>query len=485
MKIIFRHLFMLISLFSIASFSACKKYVGGDTNINPNQSSTPTLNTLLPVVIESTTDNHFRVAFITSMFSEQLAAYTSGALNEDQNRDVRIENAFQGIYQNSLTNLDAMVKLAQQQNAPYYIGIGKILQAVNLGLATDTWGDVPYSDAFQGAANLYPKYDSQETIYTTMQTLLDDGIAQLSLAPGTIKPTTDDLIYGGVAASWIKAAYVLKARYAMHLTKKGATNAANMALTYLAKGFASNAEDLQVVYNDKNLNPWNKNIAVAAAGAVYKVSPTQRLIDLMNGSGYYPGLVDPRLPIIMDNKSAATYIGIVNGSGGSGNVNLTANTYYAKASSPVPIVTYAEQKFLEAEAEFIKAGGTTTSVGSSANAYSAYLAGINANMDKLSAVKAAYIANPLVAVTATGLKLEYIMREKNIALFLHPEEWVDVRRYDYNAQLFRGMALPQNQDAAMNGQFIRRALYPLAETTRNPNAVAAQKTLTTKVWWDQ
>ncbi|MGI4019862.1 MAG: hypothetical protein ACRYFA_00005, partial [Janthinobacterium lividum] len=73
MKIIFKHLFILISLFSIASLSSCKKYVGGDTNINPNQSSTPTLNTLLPVVIESTTDNHFRVAFITSMFSEQLA----------------------------------------------------------------------------------------------------------------------------------------------------------------------------------------------------------------------------------------------------------------------------------------------------------------------------------------------------------------------------------------------------------------------------
>lgn len=485
MKIISRHLLILAGLFLIAYLSSCKKYVGGDTNIDPNRSSTPTLSTLLPIVIESTTDNHFRVAFITSMFSEQLAAYASGALNEDQNRDVRIENAFQGIYQNSLTNLDAMVKLAQQQNAPYYIGIGKILQAVNLGLATDTWGDIPYTDAFQGANNLYPKYDSQQSIYTAMQTLLDDGITQLSLAPGTIKPGTDDLIYGGVAATWIKAAWVLKARYAMHLTKKDAAGAANLALTYLAKGFLSNAEDLQLIYNDKNLNPWNKNIAIAAAGAVFKVSPTQRFIDLMSGSGYYPGLIDSRLPILMDNRSAATYIGIVNGSGGNGNVNLTANTYYAKASSPVPIVTYAEQRFLEAEAEFIKAGGTTTSVGSSANAYNAYLAGINANMDKLGAVKTAYIANPLVAVTAAGLKLELIMREKHIALFLHPEAWVDVRRYDYNAQLFKGMALPQNQDPAMNGQFIRRALYPLAEITRNPNAVAAQKTLTTKVWWDQ
>lgn len=485
MKIIFRNLFLLAGLFLVTCFLSCKKYVGGDTNIDPNKSSTPTLSTLLPVAIESTATNHFQVAFITSMFSEQLAAYTSGALNEDQNREVRIETAFQGIYQNSLTNLDVMVKLAQEQNAPYYIGIGKILKAINLGLATDTWGDIPYSEAFQGANNLYPKYDSQETIYANMQTLLDEGIAQLSLAAGTIKPGTDDLIYGGTAATWIKAAWVLKARYAMHLTKKDAAGAANLALTYLSKGFSSNAEDLQLIYTDRNLNPWNKNVAVAAAGAVYKVSPTQRFIDLMTGSGYYPGLVDPRLPILMDNKSAATYTGIVNGSGGAGNVNLTANTYYAKPASPVPIVTFAEQKFLEAEAEFIKAGGTATSAGSSANAYNAYLAGIGANMDKLGAVKTAYLTNPLVAVTAAGLKLENILKEKHIALFLHPEAWVDVRRYDYNADLFKGMALPLNQDAAMNGQFIRRALYPLAETSRNPNSLTAQKTLTTKVWWDQ
>ena len=37
------------------------------------------------------------------------------------------------------------------------------------------------------------KFDSQETIYTNMQTLLDEGIAQLSLSAGTIKPGTDDL----------------------------------------------------------------------------------------------------------------------------------------------------------------------------------------------------------------------------------------------------------------------------------------------------
>lgn len=488
MKNIFKNILVFTLLFSCTGLISCKKYIGGDTNIDPNKASTPTLNTLLPVAIVSTSENHYRIAYITSLFSEQLGAYATGPIVEDQNRDVRIDGAYQGIYQNSLTNIDAMIKLGVTQNAPYYVGIGKVLMAVNLGLATDTWGDIPYSEALLAPANLYPKYDSQQSIYVAIQSLLDDAIIQLSTTGGAIKPGTDDLVYGATAgtqiANWVKTAWVLKARYAMHLTKKDKITAATNALNYLSKGFVSNAEDCQVNYNSKNLNPWNRGVAVVLVGAVSTVAPTQRFIDLMTGA-FYPGVVDSRLPIMMDNKGAATFTGMINGAATASNSNLTANTYYAKDVSPILIVTYAEQKFLEAEAEFIKAGGTISSTGSSLNAYNAYMAGINASMDKLGAVKASYIINPLVAVTPVALRLENIMKEKQIAMFLQPETWVDVRRYDYDATLFRGIALPQNQAAIMGGQFIRRALYPQAEVSTNPNASAAQKTLTTKVWWDQ
>lgn len=488
MKNILKNILVLLLLFTFNTLISCKKYVGGDTNINPNKASTPTLNTSLPVAIASTAENHFRIAYITSLFSEQLGAYATGPIIEDQNRDVRIDGGYLGIYQNSLTNIDVMIKLGIAQNAPYYVGIGKILMAVNLGLATDTWGDIPYSEALRAPDNLYPKYDSQQSIYTAIQSLLDDAILQLATTGGSIKPGTDDLIYGSNAttqiSNWTKTAWVLKARYAMHLTKKDKNLAANNALSYLSKGFASIAEDCQLVYNSKNLNPWNRSVAVVLLGAVSTVAPTQRFIDLMTGT-FYPGVIDPRLPIMMDNKGAATYTGMINGAATASNSNLTANTYYAKDVSPIFIVTYAEQKFLEAEAEFIKAGGTIASTGSSVNAYNAYLAGINASMDKLAAVKATYVANPLVAVTPAGLKFEHIMKEKQIAMFLQPETWVDVRRYDYDNTLFRGIALPQNQASIMGGQFIRRSLYPQAEVSTNPNAAAAQKTLTTKVWWDQ
>lgn len=273
----------------------------------------------------------------------------------------------------------------------------------------------------------------------------------------------------------------------MHLTKKGAVAAANTALTYLANGYANNSEDLQLVYNDRNLNPWNRNVAVLLKSGNFRIAPSQKFVDAMNGA-LYAGLIDPRLPFLMTKAPTAAWRGILNGSAGGNTVDLNEGTFYTKANSPLLMVTYAEQKFLEAEARFLANGGAASSTGGTQAAYDAYLAGISAHMDKVgvaSADKLSYISNTSVSVTSAELKLEYIMKEKFIATYLLPEAWVDVRRYDYNASIYKGIALPQNQDPAMSGQFIRRSFYPLDEINRNPKASSAEKALTDKVWWDQ
>jgi hypothetical protein len=468
-------------------FSSCKKFLGGDININPNKASSVSLNTLLPATIEMTATSHHSVAYITGLFAQQTAAYTSGPLNDDQHRDTRMGTAFINVYQNALSNLDVLVKQATAQNSNVYAGIGKILQVMNLGMATDTWGDVPFTEAFRGTEKLYPKYDSQQELYTLMQTMLDEAITLLRQPVTGFKPGIDDLVYQGKTDRWIKTAYVLKARYAMHLTKKGALAAAQQALINLANGYANNSEDCQLVYNERNLNPWNRNVSVLIKSGNYRIAPSERFVDQMNGVTY-PGLVDPRLPYLMFKGAAVNWKGMPNGVGSGTTVDITEATWYAKPSSPLLMVTYAEQKFLEAEARFITYGGTATSTGTLQNAYDAYIAGINAHMDKLgvpATEKNAYLSNPLVAVTPAGLKMEHVMKEKTIAMYLHPEVWTDVRRYDYNPAVFRGVALPANHNPALNGQFIRRVMYPLDEINRNPAAGAAEKTLITKVWWDQ
>ncbi|MEP6711413.1 MAG: SusD/RagB family nutrient-binding outer membrane lipoprotein [Ferruginibacter sp.] len=477
-----------ITLSLILATGGCKKYVEkGDVNINPNAASTTTLKSLLPALIDATATNHYADAFYTTLFAQQMAAYTSGFINIDQNIDVRLD-IMQGLYQNAMTNAKIMIDLANTQNANYYSAIGRILLVDNLMMATDVYGDVPYSNAFKAPDVLYPSYDKQEDLYPLMQKLLDSAITGATTATQGIIPAADDLSYKGVMASWVQTANLLKARLYMHTTKKGAVAAANNALAALTNSYTSNATDFQLIYNSRNKNPWAANVSLRVATGNFFLTPSLRFVNTMNGSAY-PGLVDPRLPFLMDKKANANYTGLANGGGNTGNtVDITTNTFYATETSLLVMAGFSERKFIEAEAAFLANGGNATSVGSTQMAYDAYLAGITANMKKVGVADSNitnYIINPFVAVTPAGLTMNNIMHEKQIVLFMNAEAWNDVRRYDYNPAVFAGMALPLNQWPSMGGNFIRRSGLPNDELGRNPNAGAANKLTTDKVWWDQ
>lgn len=122
-------------------------------------------------------------------------------------------------------------------------------------------------------------------------------------------------------------------------------------------------------------------------------------------------------------------------------------------------------------------------VGDRERAYQAYLAGIEAHMTKIGVGEeeiTTYLANPAVSVGAAGISRDLILKEKYIALFLHPETWVDARRYDYQ---YEDMTVPANLNPQLNGQFIRRLIYPESETQRNVETPPAE--LDDRLWWDQ
>lgn len=478
--------YISLGLLALIPLAGCDSFL--DINDDPNRASAVSSDALLSPIQVSTADAHYSLGLYTSLFAQQLAAYTSGPQIIDRHIDVRLNTAWNTIYLNNLNNANQLVNKATAEGSVHYVGITKVMQALNLGLLTDAWGAVPFSEAFQGPKELTPSYDQQEQIYATINRLLDEALVELQKPASTVKPGGDDLIYNGNIPKWIKAANALKARYAIHLVEKNGVAAANNALGFVTKAFASNADDLQILFNDRNLNPWNRNIAIGTTTGNFIVAPSQTIINLMNGV-VYTGLVDPRLPFVADKgTSPLNYAGYKNGLGSGGNTNITANTFYAKPAAPVLMSTFSEMKFIEAEARFVANGGTRTSTGSTAEAYDAYLAGIKAHMEKLgvpSADVTVYLSNPLVAVGASNLTLSLIMKEKLIALYLNPEAWVDVRRYDYSTAIYPGMELPTEHNPALNGQFIRRILYPQSEEARNSEEVSkVAKGLAEKMWWD-
>src|SRR5262245_59705789 len=99
-------------------FSAvgCSQFVeDGNVNINPNKPSSVTLNMLLPGVAYATANNHFQVAYTTSLLAQQMASYQGGPLNDDQNRDVRMGVAYKTLYLNAMTNLKIMIDQAKAE----------------------------------------------------------------------------------------------------------------------------------------------------------------------------------------------------------------------------------------------------------------------------------------------------------------------------------------------------------------------------------
>jgi hypothetical protein len=482
---------LIKSMFALAlmvNLVACEDYLGGDTNVNPNKVNEVSLNALLPTVIAASADNYYSVGFNTSQIVQYVASATATASNTDTHQNIRLGGSWTGIYLRALTNANIMVDEAEEDDSPHYAGIGRILMALNLGLATDLWGAIPFTEAFQADEELTPGFDDQEVIYENIQRLLNEAIEDLNAENSNFSPGADDLVYGGNLNQWIKAAYALKARYALHLSEMSSFSAADV-LNFTESSFTSNADDLQLRYDSRNLNPWHQRPALANQTGNASITFSEQLIGTMNGDEY--GVFDPRLPIIADNGSAVEYTGAINGAEGGelSNSEFTINTWYSRPNAPVLMITYAETKFIEAEASFLANGGTETSVGTTEEVYNDYLEGIKAHMEKLGVSPAdinAYLTDPAVAVGASNLTLELIMKEKYIANFLNPETWVDFRRYDYSTNIYPDLELPLNHNPDLNGEWIRRILYPLDELSRNANEVErVQKGLGVKMWWDK
>ena len=98
------------------------------------------------------------------------------------------------------------------------IAIAKVVKAYIYWVTTDRWGDIPYSQALQGASNLSPKFDKQEDIYFALIKECKDASAAFDVSAP--KPIKGDVLYGGDMSKWKRLANSLRMLMAMRLTNK-------------------------------------------------------------------------------------------------------------------------------------------------------------------------------------------------------------------------------------------------------------------------
>jgi hypothetical protein len=248
---------------------------------------------------------------------------------------------------------------------------------------------------------------------------------------------------------------------------------------------ASKEDDAQMDFaNDPANNPWH-NVFQEQEGGILGGHLSEQLVKEMDGTLYGP--LDPRLQTAITDSTntegpspTPAFAGNRNGQGAGDFYNhLEGDRYYASEDAPILWITYAEMQFIEAEAALRDNQPN--------RAYDAYMEGIKAHMDKVGVAKSerdAYMNDPAVDVGPSNLTLDLIFKEKNVAMFLNPEAWVDHRRHDYDYPDFEP---PANQNPLFNGSsadHIRRALYPLSELERNGSNVPEVE-LDQLLWWDQ
>ncbi len=456
---------------SLLILAGCKKYL--DVNKNPNITETPPLNGLLSSTTYNTGYNVYRMGDISSNFVQYLASPNT-ASSSDTYDIVDYSTTWEFLY-NTMSDLYDLIQQADAAGAYQHSGAAKIMMALNLSMANAFWGALPYKEALNGAI-IQPHFDADEDIYQSTLTLVDEGLADMDKADPKVLLTAErDLIHHGNVAAWKKTGYALKARLLNRASKTADYDPAKV-LEALSHAYENNGDDAQLS-QFQSRSPWNQ--------AAY--NNTQNLLDgwlsthfvnAMNGNSF--GVFDPRLPLITDTTRFGDYRGTINGAGriGTGTDNdesyLSVNGFYSRGGTPLLIITNAECKFIQAEAAF--------RAGDKAIAYTAYIDGIKANMDKVGvagAARDAYVTNPVVAVGAANITLALIMKEKYAAMFLNPESWTDVRRMNYQ---YKELNLPEN---ALLPEFIRRVAYPVSETSRNGSNTPPVTSLAQRLWWDK
>jgi len=142
--------------------------------------------------------------------------------------------------------------------------------------------------------------------------------------------------------------------------------------------------------------------------------------------------------------------------------------YLASQTSPINMITYAELKFIEAEAALSTDAD---------RAVDAYIEGVRASLDQIvGEVDAAWMGTYIESESAGTLTLEKIIMQKRVALVGQIQPFSDWRR--------TGFPSMELATGATKTEIPRRFPYAQGEMIYNADNVPAVGSIIVPVWWD-
>jgi hypothetical protein len=366
-----------------------------------------------------------------------------------------------------------MAETDPETDGPYH-GLAKFFWAWTWAHVTDMWGPVPFEQAFDTSIP-DPEYDDQQLVYAAVHEWFEEAIADMQ-RPSLHLPGANDLLFEGDMTRWVKLARVVQARHHLRLAYapgEDPAGRAQQALNALQQGFTSNADDADFIY-------------LGGEGGARNPHWTFQDLDQFRASEFMVQLLqardDPRLPIMVrpaqydSVRGDIVYRGHKNGAASEVDSTMSqVGHFFSNEDAPLNWASYADAKFLEAEARLI--------VGGAAAADAPYREAIRANMEKWGVaageIDAYLAARP--SLTQVANPLEEIMTQKYIANYLKVDPWNDWRRTGYPL-------LEIVEDAVLPGipQRIRTPGSELSNNSENVRETGIDIGLdgmVAKVWW--
>ncbi|QDK81204.1 SusD/RagB family nutrient-binding outer membrane lipoprotein [Spirosoma sp. KCTC 42546] len=452
---------VVMSLLAITLLSSCKELFN-EPNIqsNPNAVTDVDVATLLSGTLVG-------VALLHEDTDVRISAIWAGALNglsrQHQGYADYIVSA-QNFSWDPLYPIASQTRLIQTKadavGDKWTKGVGQVLEALLIAKATDLYGDVPYSQAFDDVKYPTPVFDKQADVYNALQTVLDNAIQNLSATAG-LSFAAQDFIYKGNVSKWKAAAYTMKARLYLHLGDY--TNAVASA----ASGISSTAGDALIPHGTSQGTDVNLN---------YGFFKLNRPGDTGFDGSYTPTLLKARSGSTnTKTDETALYnhiikVGIT--ATGALDPNVVDGAYTADA--PHPILTYYENQLIIAEAQ-ARLGDNAKALAALNTVRSGLASGyfdgktIPATGRKYDAYtlddfSATGLANPTKLATVQTALLYEIIAERYITFLMQYEAFNDVRR------LAKATPVVQLPIPLYTGtQKPARYIYPQSEVNTNPN----------------
>ena len=422
--------------FLIGTLAACGDFIT-PIDSNPNAVGVATVDQLFTgIQVNTWFFAEGQLSRLSSMWTQQMTGTDRqfANLNAYSFDETDADGEFQQLYtQGGLVDLKQAIAQAEDAGRMAYAGILKIHEAFLFGMGASIWGDIPYSEAVNPEITT-PAMDEQADVYSAVQSLLDDAIADL--AAGGAGPGNVDQAFGGNVASWTAVARTLKARFHLHWAEVDPGRYAQ-ALTQAESGIKAIAGDWRAPHTATATenNPWFQFMRDRSG----YISAGDYLLPMLKNDG------DPRLSLYYSPYNGQYIPG---GTGGAGASSELSTTGYGANNAAFPLVTCAENYFIIAEAQQ-KAGASAAAITAAKNALACQEARLGVN---LTAAK-----NAFDGLSGAAL-LKEIMEQKYAALFLNFEAWNDYKR----------TCLPQITPKSALG-VPARLYYGQTERQTNPN----------------